>query len=153
MLERITIVAAVLCGMLSLPGCGGYVINGKVVRGEWREILFVDPADERLDGVGLPHVRVSIDRDPEVLGRRTVGWTSSDNQGRFAIHLDEFGAGWMVERWGIRASRQGYQTVDALVKLPRKGSGRQLLIVLPAGSSGADEANETLLEQYERFKK
>ena len=130
-------------------GCQTYVIEGRVVEGPFGDMAFVRPDDPRLDDAALTNVRVTVDRDPDSLGRHQVGTQITDTKGRFEIPVGEFGAGWMDEQWLLRAFKNGYQTVSTTQRLPR-GSDRRLLIIMTPGQS--ETAPEDLQEQYERFR-
>ena len=139
----------VVAWLAAAGGCRTYVIQGTVVQGPFGDMAFVRPDDPRLDDPPIANVRVTVDRDPDSLGRRQVGTRITDARGWFEIPVGEFGAGWMDEQWLLRAFKNGYQTVSTTQRLPR-GSDRRLLIIMTPGH--AEVAPEDLQEQYERFR-
>lgn len=138
---------------LTSVGCGGggYRLYGKVIRGEISAAVLVTSDDARLFERGLSNARIRIDRDADTLGRHTVASGVSDADGYFAIPVSEFGAGWMVETWGISASRLGYQNLDSLMALPKSGSHEQVLIIMAEGAAQPTERDD-LWQEYERHK-
>jgi hypothetical protein len=113
-------------------------------------MAFVNADDSRLAQPGVSGVRITVERDPGKLSATQVGRGLSDDQGRFAISLDSFGAGYLVEVFGVHASRSGYRNTQANLSLDAKDN-RQLLVILTPGHSDPHET-ESLLEQYERFR-
>ncbi len=113
-------------------------------------MAFVSADDPRLAQPGLSSVRITVERDPGELSATQVGRGLSDDQGRFAITLDSFGAGYLMEVFGVHASRSGYRNTQANLSLNAKDD-RRLLVIMAPGHSDPYET-ESLLEQYERFR-
>ncbi len=134
---------------LGAAGCSTYTIEGRVVEGAVSDMTFVLGDDPRLSDPPLSGVRITVERDPGRLSRQMAGTDLSDAHGRFAIVINDFGAGWMDERWRIQASRMRYQTASRDLRLDR--SNRRLLIILATGVSDAPEG-EDLIKQFERYK-
>lgn len=140
----------VLVGLLGgLSGCGGYVLKGRVVEGAGGDIAFVAPDDLRLSEPGLADARITVERDPGRLSAHVAASGVSDLDGRFAISLDAFGAGWMDERWRIEAIKSGFARTSSLKRLDSATRDMRLLIVLAPGFS---EAKEDLLQQLQRWR-
>ncbi len=139
----------VLVGLLGgLSGCGGYVLKGRVVEGAGGDIAFVAPDDLRLSEPGLADARITVERDPGRLSAHVAASGVSDLDGRFAISLDAFGAGWMDERWRIEAIKPGFARTSSLQRLDSATRDMRLLIILAPGFS---EPREDLLQQLQRF--
>ena len=67
--------------VLLLAGCGGYVLEGRAVEGQFSGVEFVDTDDPRLDGRGMPSITVEVIRDPDSLGRKVVATGRSVGNG------------------------------------------------------------------------
>ncbi len=144
-LSRLVLVA--LIGGFS--GCGGYVLKGRVVEGVGGDMTFVAPDDLRLAEPGLPDARITVERDPGRLSAHVAASGLSDLDGRFAVALDAFGAGWMDERWRIEATKPGFAKTSSLQRLASATRDMRLLIILAPGYS---EPREDLLQQLQRFR-
>ncbi len=139
----------VLVGLLGgLSGCGGYVLKGRVVEGAGGDMTFVAPDDPRLAEPGLPDARITVERDPGRLSAHVAASGLSDLDGRFAVALDAFGAGWMDERWRIEAIKSGFARTSSVKRLDSATRDMRLLIILAPGFS---EAREDLLQQLQRL--
>ncbi|MHC4947975.1 MAG: hypothetical protein ACYTG1_06910 [Planctomycetota bacterium] len=149
-----TSLAALLgaAALVVLPSCGGYVLKGHVIESGWTGISFVPADDPRLQQRGVPGVRVALHRDPDSLGRRLVATAASDGDGRVALDVGEFGAGWMVEQWLVQASRSGFETAEMQVTLPKSSSGLWLLVQLAPGDSVPPTGREDPMDLYEQFR-
>ena len=150
-MRHITILVLGLAVWLA-AGCSNYTLRGRAVQGDISGVWIVDDSDPRLADPGLAGVNISIKRDPQSLGGRVISTASSDGQGDIAISFEEFGAGWMDEQWEIRAARTGYQSAVNLLELPWKRGDKRILVVLTQGYQPAQPQEESLIEQYERFK-
>ncbi len=142
----------VLCLVLMqlAGGCGGYVLQGRVVQADFSMMTFVPATDARLSQPGVPNVQVKLFRDADKPNVRVVATQVSDGAGQLAMPVGEFGAGWLVEQWRIEASRSGYQSADTMTALPAQSKDMRLLIMLAPGYSPGP--GEDVMEQYERFK-
>jgi len=136
-----------------LGGCGGsYVLDGRVVEGDFGSVAFVAGDDEQLlVGKPVSGANISVYRDAGRLNQRLVATGRSDAAGRVSIPIDEFGTGWMEEQWMIEAFRSGYEPVQSTVVLPGKRQQRELLIVLAEGWAMPPQ-KEDLWEEYERYR-
>ncbi len=140
----------VLVGLLGgFSGCGGYVLKGRVVEGVGGDMTFVAPDDLHLAEPGLADARITLERDPGRLSAHVAASGLSDLDGRFAVALDAFGAGWMDERWRIEATKLGFARTSRLQRLDSATRDRRLLIILAPGYS---EPREDLLQQLQRFR-
>ena len=135
----------------AVTGCSTYTLYGNVIYGEISDMELVDPEDRRLSDPPLTSVRITLQRDPDKLSRRIAGTDVSDVRGRFVIPLDEFGAGWMEEKWLVRASKPGFKTATSVLRLDANTKGKKLLIILGAGLSDEPTA-EDLNAEFERFR-
>ena len=147
--QSVGVGGVILVWLACTVGCSTYVLRGTVVQGEFAAMTFVNPGDPRLSDSPIINVRISVDRDPDTLGRQMVGTDLTDARGRFMIPLDQFGAGWMDEEWLIRAFKPGYESTDSKMRLDRYEDQR-LLIMMPAGVSV--KPSEDWREQYEKFR-
>ncbi len=132
-------------------GCSSYVISGQVIQGRINEMAYVAADDPRLEDLPVSNARITVYRDPDRLSRHLSGTSLSDGRGRFAVQLDELGAGWMDEEWSIRASKAGYQTVISRQRLTAGKKKMRLLVIMAPGVSEVPR-EEDLIEQYERFR-
>lgn len=152
----VVLIALALTCMLMTGGCGitdAYVLEGKVIRGSYSTMAFVSPDDPRLQQSGIGNVQVSIFRDPSKPNREMVARDINLPDGTFSISISEFGAGWMVEEWQIKAGRPQFQTADLIIGLPKAKKNRRLLIMLTGGPSDLGQRDEDdLMELYERYK-
>ncbi len=141
-----------LAALLSAgTGCSSYVIRGTVIHGVYSDMSFVEPDDPRLKETPVSGVRVSVERDPDKLSRSLAGTDLSDTNGRFAVHVDAFGAGWMDEQWLIHAFKPGYSTASAMHELRPRHKEMRLLVTMTPGAS-SNPIQDDLIEQYERYK-
>ena len=113
-----------------LGGCGPYVLEGRVVRGDFGAIDLVDPGDPRLADPGLGGVSVEAIRDPMSLGRKTVATATSQGDGSIRLVISDFGAGFLEEGWQLRAVSRGEEFASAIVQLPYDPSTRRLIVMI-----------------------
>jgi hypothetical protein len=108
MLKRCWLVPLSALLMATLSGCsGGYVIEGKAIRGEFTSVSFVRASDSRLSEPGVANVEISVFRNPDTLGRAMVAKGTTDDQGNLYLPVDVFGVGWTIEQWMIHSYRPG----------------------------------------------
>jgi hypothetical protein len=151
-LTRRSLLAVLLIALTgTLPGCNAYMLQGKVVRGDVSDVQLVYAGDERLNAPGAENVEVRISRDADTLNRHLVGRTRTDASGVFTIVMDEFGTGWMQEKWLIEAVGPGFQNAALDMELPSKNTKWRLLITLAPGVSQPVQ-DEDLMQDIERFK-
>ena len=146
---HLSLLVAAVCA--AGPGCGSYVITGRVIQGRINEMAFVAADDPRLEDLPVSSVRITVYRDPDRLSRHLAGTSLSDGRGRFTVQVDELGAGWMDEEWRIQASKAGYQTVISRQRLTAGKKKMRLLVIMAPGVSEVPR-EEDLIEQYERFR-
>ena len=116
-----------------LAGCGGYVLEGRAVEGQYSGVEFVDTDDPRLDGRGMPSITVEVIRDPDSLGRKVVATGRSVGNGDLRIPVGEFGAGFLEEEWELRILGGGAEYANARVSLPFDPASRRLLVTVRKG--------------------
>jgi len=155
-MHRLSAAAAAIAAVLVLGGCG-YTLEAKVVRGSFSSLMIVDKNDSRLDQPPLQGARITVTRDADSLGARTVASTVSDGDGGATISIDVMGAGITDEDWLIRASAGGHQNIGLPVRLPVSPSSKRLLVILapgraePFGTTSFEAERDTVLEQIERY--
>ncbi len=147
---RGTLWLALTSVLLSGGGCSGYVLAGRAVAGSTSDLVFVPGDDPRFQANGVGGVRILVERDPGSLGSEVVASGLTDDEGRFSIAIGDFGAGWMVEQWRIRAVKPGYQTSQSTLDLSGTKDLRLLVFMMPGIS--VDRPKDHLLEQYERYR-
>lgn len=117
---------------LFLAGCGGPMLEGKVVLGSMSGGELVAEGDPALSQPGVAGASIVVIRDPGRPNAETVARGSSRADGTFRIPVDAFGAGWMSEEWQVIASKSGDATGEYRGSLPR--SGDRLLFMLAPGT-------------------
>ncbi len=115
---------------LSIGGCGPYVLEGRVVRGDFGAIDIVDDEDPRLLDQGMGGISVEAIRDPQSLGRKTLATATSQGDGSIRLVISDFGAGFLEEDWELRATRQGDEFASTIIRLPYNTSSRRLLVMI-----------------------
>ena len=133
-----------------LSGCGSYVIQGKVVAGPVSHMAFVAQDDMRLGEPGINDVRVTLRRDPDRLSTRVAANVTTSADGKFSLHVDELGAGWLEEQWLLVARKGGFQNATWKQRLTMKHRKMRLLVTLTPGYSQPDP-HENLMDQFEQF--
>lgn len=123
-----TALMLLLMSCFAMVGCGGYVLEGRAVSGEYSSVEIVDPDDPRLNASGIPGVNLELIRDPDSLGRKVVARTSSKGNGNINLSVGDFGAGFLDEQWDIRVLKNGSEYAMSRVRLPF-GSGSKMLLV------------------------
>lgn len=116
--------------LIVLGGCGPYVLEGRVVRGDFGAIDIVDPDDVRLSDPGLGGVSVEAIKDPMSLGRKTIATATSQGDGSIRLVISDFGAGFLEDDWELRATRQGEEFAASIMRLPYDVSSRRLLVLI-----------------------
>ena len=133
-----------VCGVAA--GCSTYVIKGNVISGAVSDMAFVQPNDLRLREPPLTNVRITVQRDPDSLSRHLAGTDLSDAHGRFVIPLDEFGAGWMDEKWLIRATKPGFETATSMPRFEPGTKKMRLLVIMAPDMDSLLDASGALGE-------
>lgn len=123
--------------LLALGGCGGYVLEGRTVMGEYSTVELVEPDDPRLGDSPIPGVTVEVVRDPMSLGRKTVARGTSGGTGSIKIAIGEFGAGFLDEQWELRVVRNDADFATNTIKLPFDPESKRLLVVIRRGDGKA----------------
>jgi hypothetical protein len=151
--------AALLLLLASLGGCASYQLKGTVVEGSGPGIFIVDPGDPRLKNTGVADAQVQAILDADKLRTRMLPAAMSDDYGRFAIPVDEPGAGLLEYTVALYCEADGFGTppgAGQAIALPPPG--KQVLIVLSAGRRTgprppAKPTNDDLINEAEKFKK
>ena len=148
---RIIIGALALGAAGGVAGCGGYVMQGRVVRGDLSYVQVVDADDPRLKGPGLGNVSLRLMMEPNSAGRKVAGETVSGGAGEFSIPVDKIGAGYFEYDVALGARRRGYETAEGYFRLPK--SGKRILVTLTPGASteGLFNDGHDLMKQHEGF--
>lgn len=115
-----------------LPGCGEYVLRGKVIDGPSSRIEFVEPSDPRFGSAGLSDATVELTVDPQSLGRKVLASEPVGPEGVFLIPVKEFGAGLLEYEFELVIQRPGYSSVVEQFRLP--GRGKRVLVTLARGT-------------------
>lgn len=145
---------AALLTVLAAAGCGGPMIEGKVVLGSMSGAELVAEGDGALSQAGLGGASILVIRDPGRPSATTVTRSSSRADGTFRIPVDAFGAGWMSEEWQIVASKSGDATSEYRGPLPR--SGDRLLFMLAPGTYDPNvgvRSSDRLLQDIDAYRR
>lgn len=118
---------------LAAAGCA-YRLEGKVVEG-FGSATVGRAADPDAARSGVPGATVELVRDAGTARRSVAARASSRPDGRFTLEVEGFGAGWMEERWQLRARRTGFENVEAEVTLPGSPAGRVVFVSMHRGRS------------------
>ena len=149
-----TALSMLVASSLTLVGCGGYVLEGRAVRGEYSSAELVDPDDPRLDVAGMPGVALELIRDPDSLGRRVATRTKSKGDGVIRLSISDFGAGFLDEEWDIRVLKDGSEYAIARIRLPFDSASQKLLVTIrPGDGRGRNSLGveaERMLQQEDR---
>ena len=138
---------------LLLAGCSAYEIRGLAVQGDSvSQVSIVPASDARLESFGMPGVVVELWRDPDTPWNSVVATATSDEDGAFVLRINEFGAGWMDERWMIRATSHATQDAAITLELPGAPGSKRVLVEMAGGSSAPGYEAEDLMEQYELYR-
>lgn len=146
----LALLGCIVFTVFMVNGCSGYVLKGKVIRGDISYIAVVGADDDRLQGPGLAGVSISLESDPGRLNHDDVGESVSGSNGNFEIAVRKLGAGVLIYDINMEARRKGYQGVSQMFRLPR--GNKRVLIMLRPGVEVLPPKEDTLLEQYNKFK-
>lgn len=141
------LVLAVLVG--AMVGCSTYELRGKAVEGGTSGVFVVDADDPRFERAGLPGASLRLTLDPQRLSAKRVGGDVTDLDGRFAIRVEEFGAGVLEYDAQLEVHASGFRRVVEQFGLP--GRGKRVLVVLEAGESSEPPHGEGFLEETLRM--
>lgn len=149
--------AALMLAALMLPGCSSYQIRGTVVEGRAPGVYVVDSSDARLKQTAVADAQIQATLDPEKLRPKLLRPTQSDEQGAFAIPVEDFGAGLLEYSLGLFVDADGYSGTQTPEPIALPGPGKQLLVVVAAGRGKrpprTNGNTENLLDEAEKFKK
>jgi hypothetical protein len=137
---------------LAVAGCGTYRLDVVAVDSAVTDARFVSPDRVPAGATPLRDVRIELHRDPGSLGEELAADGRTDADGRAALRLDAFGAGWMVEQWRIEASAPGRESVMVLRRLPAADEGLILLVEMPSGAGPPPSRPSDPWEDYRRFR-
>lgn len=145
-----------LAAMVMLPACSAYQLRGVVVEGKQPGIYIVDNSDPRLNQVGVADANIDVVLDPDKLRSKNYPTVYTDDFGRFALNIDEPGAGVLEYSVSVYCNADGYAGRD-LERAPLPASGKQILIVLSAGRGTKGpkpgQPDEDLIGEVDKFKK
>lgn len=134
-----------------LGGCGSYQLQGVVVDGPRSEVLLVDADDPRLEWQRLSDVSVRLVLDPDSLGRKVVGHTTTGHDGRFAFTVDEAGAGFLEYEASVIAEAEERQPVMHKFMLPR--GEKRVLVMLATGRGRVPPLDDPLRDAEEQIER
>ena len=144
--------AIALVAMLS--GCG-YHLSGRVVEGGFDSVDMLPRSQaEDVGGAPVAGAMVELYRDPQTPKRKLVGTARTDDRGEFTMVLQDFGAGWMEERWLVRIRRNGYRGAEQSIELPGSPDGWRMLGTLTRGRAvpfSEPESGSSLRRQADSF--
>ena len=140
--------------VVALSGCG-YHLSGRVVEGGF-DSVDVLPRSQAEDVGGAPvgGAMVELYRDPQTPKRKLVGTARTDERGEFTMVLQDFGAGWMEERWLVRIRRNGFKGAEQSVELPGSPDGWRVVGTLTRGRAvpfSEPESGGSLRRQADSF--
>jgi hypothetical protein len=146
--------AGALALVAVLTGCG-YHLSGRVVEGGFDSVDML-PKSQAADVGGAPLVGAMVElyRDPQTPKRKLVGTARTDDRGEFTMVLQDFGAGWMEERWLVRIRRNGYKGAEQTVELPGSPDGWRMVGTLTRGRAvpfSEPETGSSLRQQADSF--
>ena len=102
--------------------------------------------DPRLDGPGLASARIMAWLDPDRLSPEKVGEVTSDGVGRFALPINEPGAGLLMMEVEVRGQRPpDHGSASKVLELPHRG--QILLITLKPGPDTDPRPAGNVLDQ------
>jgi hypothetical protein len=134
---------------ICMTGCGGYVLYGKVIEGDYNALEIVDVDDMRLDQPGVPGASVRIINDPQSLGREELGVVMSNSEGVFRKTIDLPLAGVAIYDLGFVVRAPGYAQTMAEHQLPPKD--KWVLIIIKRGRDTYTEP-ENLIEESRSYR-
>lgn len=141
---------AAALAMMGAAGCAQYTLTGKVIQSDISYVAIVDASDDRFEDPGIAGVTVTLQTDPGQLNHQRVGEAVSGSDGTFTISVNKPGAGILIYDVGLEVRRKGYEGVDHIFRLPP--SSKKVLVMLRPGAERLPKKEESLMEQYERFK-
>ena len=143
--------AVIAVPALVLSACGPHRVRGLVRSGPEAAATIVPAESEQLRGRrGLDGAVVELTLDPGSLSPKDAGKGVADSRGRFAVELDELGAGVLEYRLGVFARRSGHKTLWQTLRVPERDE--RLLIVLTPGKGGERPEKDLVDETLEMMK-
>lgn len=137
-----------------LSGCG-YHLSGRVVEGGFDSVDMLPRSQaEDVGGAPVAGAMIELYRDPQTPKRKLVGTARADDRGEFTIVLQDFGAGWMEERWLVRIRRNGYKGAEQSIELPGSPDGWRMVGTLTRGRAvpfSEPESGSSLRRQADSF--
>jgi hypothetical protein len=135
-------------------GCGGPVLEGKVVLGSMSGAELVAEGDPALKQPGLAGASIVVIRDPGRPNAETVARSASRADGTFRIPVEAFGAGWMSEEWQVIASKPGDATSEYRGPLPLPGD-RMLFMLVPGtfDPSAGVRSRDRLMQDIDAYRR
>lgn len=115
----------------ALAGCSPYQLEGVVVEGPRPGVAVVDASDPRLRRNVIEDAVLQFTLDPERIRPKRLPPAISDTEGRFAVSVEEAGAGLLEYEVSVVARKPGYQATTQTLPLP--GNKKRLLIVMTPG--------------------
>lgn len=146
--------AGALAVVALLSGCG-YHLSGRVVEGGFDGVDMLPRSQaEAVGGAPVAGAMVELYRDPQTPKRKLVGTARADERGEFTMVLQDFGAGWMEERWLVRIRRNGFKGAEQSVELPGSPDGWRMVGTLSRGRAvpfSEPESGSSLRRQTDSF--
>ena len=137
-----------------LSGCG-YHLSGRVVEGGFDSVDMLPRSQaEDVGGAPVAGAMIELYRDPQTPKRKLVGTARTDDRGEFTLVLQDFGAGWMEERWLVRVRRNGFKGAEQSIELPGSPDGWRMVGTLTRGRAvpfSEPESGGSLRRQADSF--
>ncbi len=116
-------VTVVLMLLWQAAGCSPYQLQGVVVRSDESTVNAMrwDGNPDTLPGATIAGVNVEVVFEPRTTRPRKLGTVLTDDQGRFAMTIDESGAGFMEFEVMVVARQPGYRPSWRIMRLPARG--------------------------------
>jgi hypothetical protein len=146
--------AGALALVAVLSGCG-YHLAGRVVEGGFDSVDMLPRSQaEDVGGAPVAGAMVELYRDPQTPKRKLVGTARTDDRGEFTLVMQDFGAGWMEERWLVRVRRNGFKGAEQSIELPGSPDGWRMVGTLTRGRAvpfSEPESGGSLRRQADSF--
>jgi len=147
------IIAVLAPAALAIGGCGGYTLDGRVVRGDASYAELVSRGSDRLEGQGIAGVRVGAHLNPGRLNREFLGATTTGPDGEFSLPIDRVGAGFLEYDISVVAYKDGYLGAEQFFVLPP--DEKRVLIILAPGDDPdppSFRTRESLFDEADRYR-
>lgn len=146
-MKLFTLMMLALLPCVTLTGCGGYALQGRVIEGPQPAVLVVSKNDSRLKQPGVAGASLMLTVDPESLNAKMLPMDMTDDAGGFAVPVDVTGAGLLEYDLQIVCRAAGYSPATGTIALP--GGHKRVLIVLPPGNDRYKPQRDILEETME----